>query len=129
MPRKLLTDKQRRINKQKLNYAWAKKHPKERNEQRKRCGIRAKVEVLTHYGKDGRLQCCWSGCQETDIDVLTLDHVNNDGWEYRKRGGTRGRGIYHLVRHANYPDGFQTLCMNHQFKKEILRKRALVGNG
>jgi len=28
-----------------------------------------KEEVLTHYGRDGKLQCCWEGCEITDLDM------------------------------------------------------------
>lgn len=81
-----------------------------------------KLEVLTRYGKNGTLQCCWDGCGVVDIDVLTLDHVNNDG---RKDRLKRGINIYSSLRQDDFPDGYQTLCANHQLKKEILRKEAL----
>ena len=38
-----------------------------------------KVETLSYYGEGGRLQCRWPGCTETDVDMLTLDHVGDDG--------------------------------------------------
>lgn len=94
-----------------------------------------KLETLTHYGKNGNPQCCWDGCDIIDIDVLTLDHINNDGAaahrNYPRRGpipeGTRvklGINMYSDLRQRGFPAGFQTLCANHQLKKEILRKRA-----
>jgi hypothetical protein len=60
---------------------------------------------------------------------LTIDHINNDGWAERKkhRTGKTGGAVYHRLRHKKFPTGYQTLCMNHQLKKEILRKRALIG--
>lgn len=83
-----------------------------------------KIETLSHYGMDGKLQCCWDGCRVRDVDVLSLDHVNNDGTTHRKETKTLGgSSFYRRLRKQGYPFGFQTLCMNHQFKKELMRKR------
>jgi len=81
-----------------------------------------KLKVLSHYGKNGKLQCCWPDCDVTDIDVLTLDHIYNDG---HKEG--RSRSKYAQVIKQGLPeDRYQTLCWNHQFKKEINRRRDLM---
>ena len=83
-----------------------------------------KLAALTHYGKEGFLQCCWSGCDVTDVDMLSLDHIENDGAEHRRESGNNGgHKMYRMLRQQGYPDGFQTLCMNHQTKKELLRRR------
>ena len=79
-----------------------------------------KIEVLTHYGLCGKLRCCWEGCEVVDVDMLTLDHIANDGAEHRKK--ITG-SVYQWVQAQNYPKGFQTLCANHQLKKEILRRK------
>jgi hypothetical protein len=81
-----------------------------------------KVEVLTHYGKNKCLQCCWDGCTVIDLDMLSIDHVNNDGAEDRRKGRV-GTSLYNYLLSHDYPEGFQTLCFNHQMKKEITRKR------
>jgi hypothetical protein len=85
--------------------------------------FRLKTQVLSHYGKGGKLKCCWHGCAVTDIDMLTLDHINNDGKQHKERGYKGGIGGYGQLRLAGYPSGFQTLCANHQLKKEIVRNR------
>jgi len=86
--------------------------------------LRLKTETLTYYGKGGKLQCCWPGCNEVDLDVLTLDHVNDDGGRGRRsREHGSGTKFYRWLRDQNYPDGFQTLCGSHQLKKEILKQR------
>lgn len=82
-----------------------------------------KEEVLTHYGHDGALECCWSSCTVRDIDMLTLDHVKDDGAEHRK--SVRG-SMYAWLKSQGFPEGFQTLCANHQLKKEILRRSSLL---
>ncbi len=84
-----------------------------------------KVEVLTHYGKGGKLMCCWSGCKICDLDMLSLDHVKNDGQEHVSETGIRYLGIrlYRWARRNNFPKTLQTLCFNHQHKKEIVRRK------
>jgi hypothetical protein len=81
-----------------------------------------KIRVLTHYGKDGKLQCCWPECSVNDPDILTLDHINNGGAKDRK---LKGQATYLVVEREGFPEGFQTLCCNHQWKKEVLRRRSL----
>jgi len=109
------------------NKEWLRKHRIYTAGQRRRY----KIQVLTHYGKGGRLCCRWRNCQIDDIDMLTIDHVNDDGarhreeisnGRYRNGGGT---GIYPWLIRNNFPPGFQTLCQNHQWKKEIQRRKAL----
>lgn len=83
-----------------------------------------KTTVLSHYGFEASLRCCWPGCEVSDIDMLTLDHIDNGGKDERKAGTHRtGDGMYRRLRKLGYPKGFQTLCWNHQWKKEIKRKR------
>jgi hypothetical protein len=83
-----------------------------------------KIEVLTHYGPAGILGCCCEGCEICDIDMLTLDHVSNDGYKERQ-GFNRppSTDLYFRVKKNGFPVGFQTLCWNHQWKKEITRLR------
>ena len=109
----------------KLKSEWHRHHKDESRENRRERNLDIKIEVLSHYGPDGRLQCSWPDCGVTDIDMLSLDHVNNDGAQDRKseRRGGGGNTTYHRVRKAGYPDGFQTLCHNHQWKKELMRRR------
>lgn len=82
---------------------------------------RWKLETLTHYGKNGALQCCGEGCSIVDIDMLTLDHIDNNGAAHRKVGFTSGAKGFNRLKKIGYPQGFQTLCWNHQWKKEIAR--------
>ena len=90
--------------------------------ERKQANLECKLEVLTHYGKDGRLQCCWPDCEVIDPDMLTADHIENDGAKHRKKEGS-GSALYAWLRRNGYPKGFQTLCGNHQWKKELMRRR------
>ena len=76
--------------------------------------------VFEHYG----LVC--AACGESDFGVLTIDHVNNDGAEHRRRvfGNPRNGGrppsghwLYWWLKRNNYPPGFQVLCQNCNFAK------------
>lgn len=86
-----------------------------------------KVSVLTHYSPNGNLGCCWEGCIIRDVDMLTLDHVNDDGCKHLNPAGKRyvGGSLYRWARRNNYPEGFQTLCGSHQLKKFIIHSKKL----
>jgi hypothetical protein len=89
-----------------------------------------KIRVLTHYGPSGVLRCCWVDCSVVDSDMLSIDHVNNDGATARKTGYNGcGTGLYRTLEKLDYPEGYQTLCHNHQWKKEIMRRRSLRAQG
>lgn len=79
-----------------------------------------KIVVLTYYGKYGRMHCCWKSCNIVDPDMLSIDHINNDGAQ--ETAGS-GESLYRYLIKKKFPKGFQTLCMNHQFKKQIARLR------
>lgn len=84
----------------------------------------SKTTVMTHYGKNEKLQCCWDECQVTDIDMLTLDHVENNGAKHRREYTRSGRGggamLYNKLIRDGFPEGYQTLCANHNLKKHII---------
>jgi len=82
--------------------------------------------VLTHYVLNGKLQCAWPDCAIIDIDMLTLDHINDNGNVERKQGN-RTSAWYRKLKAAGFPDGYQTLCANHNLKKHLLRLRRLEG--
>jgi hypothetical protein len=83
---------------------------------------RRKLRVLTHYSGKEIAQCSWEGCAVCDLDMLSIDHVNNDGFKDRDTRRT-GNSLYLSLEQDGYPEGFQTLCHNHQWKKEIVRRR------
>ena len=74
----------------------------------------ARVDTLEHYG-GGKLACV--RCGFSDIRALTLDHINGRGKEPEKRRLWTGNKLYVYLRRVEYPDGYQTLCMNCQFIK------------
>ena len=56
-------------------------------------------------------KCNCACCDETIIEFLALDHINNDGAKDRAKG-LSGKNIYSYVKKRNYPKGFRVLCHN-----------------
>lgn len=72
-----------------------------------------KGRVLKHYG-NGQLSCV--RCGFDDIRALTIDHIDSKiNYEGTAKAG--GSSLYKWLRGHNYPEGFQTLCMNCQWLK------------
>lgn len=93
---------------------------------RKRYAAKVKLEVLSRYSPSNQLGCSWVDCPIHDIDMLELDHIDGDGAVKRKAfEGTRGTGLafYQYLKIQNFPAGYQTLCCNHNRKKELIRRR------
>jgi hypothetical protein len=111
---------------EKLKYVkdYAQSHKKERNELAKKWRIKhpnyfidyrfkLKMNILTHYsGNPPKCACC----DESEIDFLSIDHINNDGIKHRKIQQT-GNMFYRWIIENNYPKGLQVLCMNCNFAK------------
>lgn len=58
-------------------------------------------------------------CDETEIEFLTLDHINNDGAKERKN--MHHKTLYRLINTGVIsPDNYQVLCYNCNCKKQIL---------
>lgn len=85
-----------------------------------------KKTVLTHYG-----DCKCSRCGINDIDVLTLDHIDNDGAEHRRsisKSNKRNVGsttIYRWIVKNGFPPEYDVLCFNCNIKKHLERLRGL----
>ena len=102
---------------------WRSQHPEALADYARQSRMSLKLDVLAHYGRSGFPCCQWMNCHEDDIDVLTIDHTENDGAERRRTGEKTGHNFYRWLKAQKYPEGFQTLCANHQMKKEMLRRR------
>lgn len=68
--------------------------------------------VYEHYG--WKCNCC----SETLDTMLTVDHVNNDGYLDRKLNISGGR-FYKKIVDENLPNTYQILCMNCNWSKRI----------
>lgn len=82
--------------------------------------LNLKQTVLTHYGNG---KCACVNCGFDDIRALSIDHINNDGAKQRKSGVLR---IYNWLVENNYPEGYQTLCMNCQWIKKYNNQKIVL---
>jgi len=98
---------------------WAR-HGEVKRKTKKESHQKLKAQVFAAYG-GFRCVCCG----ETEPSMLTIDHVNNDGAEHRKRLGLGklkqtkpdSATFYHWLRKNGYPAGFQVLCYNCNISK------------
>lgn len=67
------------------------------------------------FGAYGGARC--SCCGESQPLMLTIDHVNNDGAEHRRR--IRRHGLYAWLKQQGYPPGYQVLCFNCNVGKHL----------
>lgn len=69
--------------------------------------LATKAKVFEHYG----MQCAC--CGESTLMFLTIDHINNNGAEHRRKlKSAGGSSFFSWIVRNNFPDGFQTLCRN-----------------
>lgn len=68
-----------------------------------------KLKVIDHYSSGTRSCKC---CGETVKEFLTVDHVNNDGTQQRKKFTGGGHHNYRYIIKNKFPEGFQILCFN-----------------
>jgi hypothetical protein len=79
-----------------------------------------KYEVMYHYS-NGKL-CCMN-CGIDIYPLLTIDHINNDGANHRReitKGKCLSSSTYRWLRSHNYPQGFQVLCQNCNYFKDMI---------
>jgi hypothetical protein len=74
---------------------------KENNRQRR-------IHVLIHYGGDPPKCAC---CGESNINFLTIDHINGGGTKHTQQVGPGDTLIRWIVKN-DYPNMFQILCYN-----------------
>lgn len=86
-------------------------HKERIGQQKKEWDRLNKLLVLSHYGGS----CATCGIIEPAF--LTIDHVNNDGAEHRKRVGSLT--VYRWLIRNEFPAGFQILCWNHNWLKYL----------
>lgn len=97
---------------------YARSHRVERARYNRNYRKKLKLEVLTYYGR-GELACVF--CRENRIDCLSIDHINGNGMEHRRRIGTKSSSqFYSWLRRNKFPSGYQTLCINCQFSKYVV---------
>lgn len=71
--------------------------------------------ISVYSNQENKCQCCGN----SDMEVLCLDHINNDGNIHRKEvlGINRGK-LYQWAINNDFPAIFQVLCLNCNIKKQ-----------
>lgn len=87
---------------------WVSENPDKRRKNALAHYYRLQDAAIMAYGG---YTCRWCGIDEPL--VLSLDHIDNDGAEHRKKLGFKGGArLYNWLKQNGYPQGFQVLCMN-----------------
>jgi 5-methylcytosine-specific restriction endonuclease McrA len=100
------------------------------------CSYHAKLRSMSHWMNRCRAVGFLGGacvvCGETDVSVLQLDHIHNDGYKERQgrhTGGDHGRlgsaAVDWVLSHQEEAkDKYQILCANCHVRKTAAEKRA-----
>lgn len=86
---------------------WNKANPEKRRKNALNYYYRLQDAVILAYGG---YRCSWCGID--DPICLSIDHVNNDGAEQRKRLKKAGASLYKWLSDEGFPPGYAVLCMN-----------------
>jgi hypothetical protein len=84
------------------------------DEQRREARRKVRLEALQAYGGETPACVC---CGEATPLFLALDHINGGGHAQRQETG--GGGFYSWLKRHDYPAGFQVLCHNCNFGRQI----------
>ena len=105
---------------------WASYGPAHQQERRDRQSAerkRLRAQVIEAYG--GRCNC--PGCHVVHEVLLTVDHVNGGGEEYRRQYGKGTPSIHRWIIRHGFPDDFQLLCGSCNLAKADKDKCPLAG--
>ncbi len=101
------------------NFNYSKEYHKEyrqtNKEKRREYRRKNRLKIINHY-TNASMSCI--NCGYSDVRALSIDHINNDGAEQRKIHGTGGKFYYWLIKN-DYPEGFQILCRNCNYIKNL----------
>ena len=96
----------RRDEANKYHREWSAANPDKIKLHARNTKIKIKTELVYAYGG-----CC-ACCGETELEFLTVDHINGDGQQHR----ARVNDVYRDIRNMGYPkESFRILCMNCNF--------------
>jgi len=114
----------RRVNREGIlvkKQRYREANSQKRKERNRKKNEEIRLACLHHYS-NGTMKC--AECDVSDVDMLLLDHINDDGAEHRRNIGGTG-SLYAALMRLGFPPGIQVLCANHNHKKEIERRRRL----
>ncbi|NBP56635.1 hypothetical protein EBU71_08910 [bacterium] len=106
--------------KQKLLNPKPQKPVPSENQKKEQAKLRRKIkqaenrdQVFGHYGRI----CC--RCGESDLNVLTIDHTSQDGYNHKPGNRKRrisGYQLYDWLIKQGLPPGYRTACANCQIR-------------
>jgi len=100
------------------DYRQGEGHKQRKNRKTKEYRDSLRLEILDAYS-NGSIACV--RCGYGDVRALDLDHVNHNGGNHRKKAGTT-YDIYTELKRDNFPEGYQVLCRNCNWIKELERR-------
>ena len=71
-----------------------------------------KLRVMTHYSGGTPTCAC---CKVSDLDVLSMDHIDGGGNQHRREIGSPGSRMHQWLHSQGFPSGFRVLCHNCNF--------------
>lgn len=89
---------------------YYQENEKEIKEYKKELHKNMKIKCLLYYSNKEYPVC--ECCKINNIDILTIDHVNGDGRNHRRKHNITGGGIYRWIIKNNFPIGYRVLCFN-----------------
>ena len=84
---------------------WHKNNRERAAEYQRNSNHKMRSSIINHYGK--RCVCCG----ETNIEFLSIDHIQGNGKVHRKKYGV-GRKFYLYIIRNNFPPSLRVLCYN-----------------
>ena len=67
-------------------------------------------KIVINYYSNGTNKC--DCCSESIYEFLTIDHINNDGAEHRRKIGIIEGSLIEWLYTHKLPDGFKVMCFN-----------------
>jgi len=92
---------------------WREKNRESLRQQGRQYRKDLKYEVLSHYSIEEKPiceLCLKNGDRITNINLLTIDHIDGGGDEHRKKIGGGGQATYRWLKRNGFPGGYRVLC-------------------
>ncbi len=101
------------------NNKWRREHPEQFHISTQKTRYKLKYETLSAYSGDPPFCTC---CGETELSMLTLEHLNDDGKKHRDFIKGEGERVYYHLKKMGYPKfmNITVRCMNCNFSRKIL---------
>jgi len=96
---------------------YYKKDPSKHHAAVHKVRVKVRLDMIKAYGGECRR------CGISDVEVLDIDHIHNNGAEDR-RNHLHGYNLYRHLKKLGWPkDDFQLLCKNCNWKKHLANIR------